>query len=135
MGLHNILYMMKRGELPAAEREQALATYFAGIFRAVRFGTDEAHGRGAAMQYSYLKDKGAFRWDEGAGRFRVDYDRMEAGLRDLVAELVRLQGNGDYAGTRAFFDRHARLDERARAVLATTAHIPTDIQPVYPMNV
>jgi len=134
MGVHNILYLMKRGELPIAEREQLLATYFAGIFRAVRFGTDEAHGRGAAMQYSYLKDKGAFRWDDGADRFRVDYDRMEAGLRDLVAELVRLQGNGDYAGTKAFFDRYARLDERARAVLATTAHIPTDIQPVYPMK-
>ncbi|HEX8466951.1 MAG TPA: hypothetical protein VF620_04005 [Allosphingosinicella sp.] len=135
MGVYNILYLMKRGELPIAEREQLLATYFVGIFRAVRFGTDEAHGRGAAMQYSYLKDKGAFRWDEGAGRFRVEYDRMEAGLRDLVAELVRLQGNGDYAGTKAFFDRNARLDERARAVLATTAHIPTDIQPVYPARV
>ncbi|HET9640731.1 MAG TPA: hypothetical protein VFP12_16165 [Allosphingosinicella sp.] len=135
MGVYNILYLMKRGELPVAEREQLLATYFVGIFRAVRFGTDEAHGRGAAMQYSYLRDKGAFRWDEGADRFRVDYDRMEAGLRDLVGELVRLQGDGDYAGTKAFFDRHARLDERARAVLATTAHIPTDIQPVYPMKV
>ncbi|HEU0099253.1 MAG TPA: hypothetical protein VFQ67_10810 [Allosphingosinicella sp.] len=132
MGVYNILYLMKRGELPVAEREQLLATYFAGIFRAVRFGTDEAHGRGAAMQYSYLKDKDAFRWDEGAGRFRVDYDRMEAGLRDLVAQLVRLQGDGDYAGTKAFFERYARLDERARAVLATTAAIPTDIQPVYP---
>ena len=135
MGLYNILYMMKRGELPAAEREQALATYFVGIFRAVRFGTDEAHGRGAAMQYSYLKDKGAFRRDERTERFRVDYDRMEAGLRELLAELIRLQGNGDYAGTKAFFDRYARLDEQARAVLATAAHIPTDIQPTYPMKV
>jgi Peptidase family M49 len=135
MGVYNILYLMKRGELPIAEREQLLATYFAGIFRAVRFGTDEAHGRGAAMQYSYLKEKGAFRWDEGASRFRVDYDKMESGLRDLAAELVRLQGNGDYAGTKAFFDRHAKLDERARSVLATTAHIPTDIQPVYPVKV
>ena len=49
MGVYNILYLMKRGELPAAEREQLLASYFVGIFRAVRFGTDEAHGRGAAM--------------------------------------------------------------------------------------
>jgi hypothetical protein len=135
MGLHNILYMMKRGELPAAEREQALATYFVGIFRAVRFGIDEAHGRGAAMQYSYLRDKGAFRWDEGADRFRIDYDRMETGLRDLLAELIRLQGDGDYAGTKAFFERYAKLDEQARSVLATTAHIPTDIQPVYPARV
>ncbi|HEY7809279.1 MAG TPA: hypothetical protein VIA98_02745 [Allosphingosinicella sp.] len=135
MGVYNILFMMDRGELPAAEREQALATYFAGIFRAVRFGTDEAHGRGAAMQYSYLQEKGAFEWDERAGRYRVDYRKMESGLRDLVAQLVRLQGNGDYAGTKAFFERYARLDARAQAVLATTAHIPTDIQPDYPERI
>ena len=135
MGTYNILYLMRRGELPIAEREQLLATYFAGIFRSVRFGIDEAHGRGAAMQYSYLKDKGAFDWDGGAKRFRIDYDRLESGLKALLADLVRLQGDGDYAGTKAFFDRHARLDENARAVLATTASIPTDIQPVYPAKV
>jgi uncharacterized protein (UPF0335 family) len=132
MGMHNILYMMKRGELPAAEREQALATYFAGIFRAVRFGIDEAHGRGAAMQYSWLKERGAFAWDPERRLFRVDYNALERGLRELTALLVRLQGNGDYAGTKAFFDRYARLDEEARAVLAATARIPTDIQPDYP---
>ncbi len=132
MGVYNILFLMRRGELPVAERDQLLATYFAGIFRAVRFGTDEAHGRGAAMQYSYLKDKGAFEFDGRARRYRIDYDRMEAGIRDLVADLVRLEGNGDYAGTKAFFDRLARLDDNARSVLATASHIPTDIQPIYP---
>jgi hypothetical protein len=135
MGVYNILYMMERGELPAAEREEALATYFAGIFRAVRFGIDEAHGRGAAMQYSWLAEKGAFQWDERARRYRIDYRKMEAGIRELTAILVRFQGNGDYAGTKAFFERYARLDERARAVLATAAGIPTDIQPEYPERV
>jgi hypothetical protein len=135
MGLYNIFYMMKRGELPAAEREEAIATYFAGIFRAVRFGIDEAHGRGAAMQYSYLKEKDAFAWDRGAGRFRLDFARTEKAVGELLAVLVRLQGDGDYAGTRAFFERYARLDEEARRVLAAAAHIPTDIQPDYPDKV
>ena len=135
MGVWNILYMMQRGELPAAEREAMLATYFAGIFRAVRFGTDEAHGRGAAVQYAYLKEKGAFAWDPSARRFRIDYGRMESGLRDLLAELVRLQGDGDYEGTRSFFERYARLDDEARTALAATAHIPTDIRPTYPPRI
>lgn len=135
MGMHNILYMMRRGELPAAEREQALATYFAGIFRAVRFGIDEAHGRGAALQYSYLKEKDAFEWVPSQRRFRVNFDKMEQGLRDLTADLVRLQGNGDYEGTKAFFERYARLDDNARAVLAAASGIPTDIQPDYPDRV
>ncbi|MBA3677902.1 MAG: hypothetical protein H0W74_10955 [Sphingosinicella sp.] len=135
MGMHNILYMMDRGELPAAEREQALATYVAGIFRAVRFGIDEAHGRGAALQYSYLKEKGALEWVPSQRRFRIEHSRLAKGLSDLTADLVRLQGNGDYAGTKAFFDRYARLDDQARAVLAGSAAIPTDIQPDYPERV
>jgi hypothetical protein len=135
MGLWNILFLMGRGELPAAEKEQALATYFAGIFRAVRFGIDEAHGRGAAMQYSWLKERGAFEWVPSQKRFRVDFTKMESGIKDLTATLVRFQGNGDYAGTKAFFDRYARLDEEARTVLAAAAHIPTDIQPKYPDRV
>jgi len=135
MGVYNILYMMDRGVLPAAEREQLLATYFAGIFRAVRFGTEEAHGRGAALQYSYLKEKGSFEWVPGQQRFRIDYDRMEAGIRDLVADLVRLQGNGDYQGTSAFFERYARLDDNAEALIAAASSIPVDIQPDYPESV
>jgi len=135
MGMHNILYMMERGELPAAEREQALATYFAGLFRAVRFGIDEAHGRGAAVQYSYLRERGAFAWDASAQRFRIDHARMAGAIRELTADIVRLQGDGDYEGTRAFFERYARLDNEARAVLAATAHIPTDIRPTYPSRI
>jgi hypothetical protein len=135
MGMYNILYMMDRGELPAAERQQALATYFAGIFRAVRFGTDEAHGRGAALQYSYLKEKGAFEWMPEQQRFRINFDRLQAGIRDLTAALVRVQGDGDYQGTKALFERYAKLDENAATVLGGTAHIPTDIQPNYPEQV
>jgi hypothetical protein len=126
---------MDRGELPAAEREEALATYFAGLFRSVRFGIDEAHGRGSAMQYSYLQEKGAFAFDTRTGRYRVDYRKMEAGLRELLATLIRFQGNGDYAGTKAFFERYARLDANARTVLAAAAGIPTDIQPDYPERI
>src|SRR3546814_2609948 len=45
MGAYNILFMMAKGELPAAEKNQLLATYFTGIFRAMRFGAAEAHGK------------------------------------------------------------------------------------------
>ena len=84
------------------------------------------------MQYSYLKEKGAFAWDPAAQRFRIDYDTLEAGIRDLTAKLIHLQGDGDYEGTKAFFERYAQLDDEARIVLDNTAHIPTDIQPDYP---
>jgi len=135
MGAYNILFMMDKGQIPAAERPQLMATYMAGILRAVRWGDQEAHGRGAALQYGYLKEKGAFQWDAAQKRFRVDDAAMAAGLRDLLAEIVRLQGDGDYAGMKALFDRYAHLDENARAVIATLGDIPVDIAPTYPEKV
>ncbi|MDO9431293.1 MAG: hypothetical protein Q7T84_08335 [Phenylobacterium sp.] len=132
MGAYNILFMMEKGELPKAERSQLFASYLAGIFRAARFGVGEAHGRGAALQYGYLREKGAFSWDEGQKRFRVNDDAMQAAITSLLAELVKLQGDGDYAGMNAFFDRYAKLDPQAEQVIATLKDIPVDISPIYP---
>ncbi len=132
MGVWNILYLMRRGELPVAEREEMLATYFAGLFRSARFGIEEAHGRGAALQYGYLLERGAFEWDTSAQRYTIDYDTMEAAIRDLVGEIVTRQGDGNYDGMTAFFNRYARLDDAARTVLENSEDIPTDIRPVYP---
>jgi hypothetical protein len=135
MGAWAILYLMHRGELPLAEREQLLASYMADVFRHLRFGTADAHGRGAAMQYGFLREHGGIAWDASAKRFRLDYDKLEAAIPALVAEIVRIEGDGDYGGAKAFLDRYGRLDPDAQAVIATMAHIPVDIQPVYPRRV
>jgi hypothetical protein len=135
MGAWNVLYLMHRGELPIADREQLLASYMADVFRHLRFGTADAHGRGAAMQYGFLRERGGIAWDPAARRFRLDYDKLEAGIRALVGEIVRIEGEGDYAGARAFLDRYGRLDPDAQAVIATMTHIPVDIQPIYPSRV
>ncbi len=132
MGVYNNFYMMDEGVLPIAERRQARATYIAGLFRAMRFGIGAAHGRGAALQYRYMRDKGALLWDEAARRFRIDESKFDGAIRDLVGDIVRLQGDGDYEGTKAFLDRWAVLDPEAEAVIATMGDIPIDILPIYP---
>jgi len=131
-GLWNILYMMEKGELPASERPQLLATYFTGIFRAVRFGAVEAHGLGAAVQYGYLRDKGAFTWDPSAQRYLVDEAKMIAGVRDLLHDELMLQARGDYEGTKAFLAKWGTLDAQAKSVIASMGDIPVDIRPIYP---
>jgi hypothetical protein len=135
MGAYNVMHMMDKGVLPAAERPQIRATYVAGLFRAMRFGTNEAHGRGAAMQYRYLRQKGALVWDAQAKRFRIDEAKIDGAIRDLVGEIVRRQGDGDYAGTKTMLDTLGQLDAEARQVIGTMAHIPVDIRPVYPSHV
>jgi hypothetical protein len=80
MGAYNVMFMMDRGVLPKGERDQIRATYVAGLFRAMRFGTNSAHGRGAAMQYGYLRDKG--RSHLGRGRAALPDRRFQDRRRD-----------------------------------------------------
>jgi hypothetical protein len=131
MGAYNVLYMMQKGELPIAEKENFLATYFVGLFRAMRFGINEAHGRGAAFQYAFFKERGAALVDEASGKFRLDFAKLEAAIAELTRAVVVLQGDGDYAAAKAFLDERARLDAPAQAVIDSLAAIPVDIQPVY----
>ena len=132
MGIYNLIYMMERGELPAAEKSELLATYFAGLFRSMRFGIEEAHGKGAAAQYGFLLDYGAFAWDADADHFVIDEAKLESGLTELLRTELMLQATGDYDGTIAFFEQYAHLDEHAEAAIAGMASIPVDIRPLYP---
>ena len=135
MGAWNVLYMMKKGILPAAERPQIHAAYVAGLFRAMRFGANEAHGKGAAMQYRFLREKGAIIWDAEAKRYRIDEVQIDGAIGALVGAIVKLQGDGDYAGTRAFLDQYGKTDAEADQVIATMTGIPVDIRPVYPERI
>ena len=135
MGAYNVLHMMDQGVLPAAERPQIRAAYVAGLFRAMRFGANDAHGKGAAMQYRYVRDKGGIVWDAQAKRFRIDETKIDGAIRDLVREIVTRQATGDYAGTKVFLDKWGVPDAEANQVIGTLTHIPIDIRPIYPAKV
>lgn len=132
MGAYNVLYMMQRGEMPEAEKNNFLATYFVGVFRAMRFGTNEAHGKGAAFQYSYFRQVGAAQWDAEAKRFRVDFPKLEQAISDLTGKVVVIEGNGSYDDAKSFLDTMGHADADADAVIASMTDIPVDIQPIYP---
>ena len=135
MGAYNILYMMERGELPSAEKEAFLATYFTGLFRSMRFGITEAHAKGAAFQYNYYMQTGAAEWLPDQKRYRVNFDVLEQSISDLTGEVVRLQGDGSYEATETFLQTYVKLDEPAKAALGKLEDIPYDIRPVYPSEI
>ena len=75
-------------------------TFLASAFRTLRFGLNDAHGKGMAMQFNYLTDKGAFiaRPD---GTFEVNFDKIKAAVRDLAHDLLTIEATGDYARRQA----------------------------------
>jgi hypothetical protein len=130
MGVYNILALMDRGEMPVALRRSLEPTYVAGLFRSARFGVDEAHGQGVVAQFNYLLEKGALEVNAD-GRFRAVSAKFPGALRDLLHDMLILQANGDYAGTKAFLDKYGKATPQLRTALGRLADLPVDIRPIY----
>ncbi|MEO1339245.1 MAG: hypothetical protein AAFV29_26630, partial [Myxococcota bacterium] len=132
MGAYNVLFMIKQGEFPRAFREQLLVSYFVGLFRSVRFGVTEAHGRGAAFQINRFIEEGAARVNE-EGKFVIEPDKLEASITALTKDLCMLQHNGDKAAAQAFLSKYGVMSAPMRSALAKLENIPVDIRPQYPL--
>ena len=131
MGIYNVLALIEKGDMPAALRKSLEPTYVAGLFRAARFGVDEAHGQGVVAQFNYLTEKGALQVDASA-HYRAISEKFPGAIRDLLHDMLMLQAKGDYAGTKAFLDKYGKATPQLREALKRLTAVPVDIKPIYP---
>ena len=59
VGICALKWLVDKGVLPKERLEEHYASELAGIFRTVRFGTGEAHGRAEMMEFNYYSEQGA----------------------------------------------------------------------------
>jgi len=131
MGVYNIHFMIKKGLLPVSFKKEIAVTYLAGLFRSVRFGIGEAHGKGVALQFNYMLEKGAINYDGATGTFSVNFDNFENWVRELVQDICILQATGDYDGMQAFFEQYVKMPDNLAAALEKLSDVPVDIVPQY----
>jgi len=131
LGVWNLLYAQQHGLVTAFNERQLLATYAGLMFRSTRFGVGEAHGRGTAIQWNWLREHGAVTPIAG-GRFTVDFAKSRDAVRDLATELLTIEATGDYPRAKTLLDRYGKETPEMAAVNATLKDIPVDITPVFP---
>jgi hypothetical protein len=129
LGLHMITKLHQRGELKDENLDDNYVTFLAGIIRSIRFGASSAHGRANAAQFSFFQEQGAFSRDSATGRYRVDFPKMRKAVDALAGQILRFQGDGDYAGVSRFMAERGKLTPALQNDLARlgTRGIPVDI--------
>ncbi len=129
LGLYMIDTLHARGDLPDANVRDNYITFLAGILRSVRFGASDAHGKANMATFNFLQQRGAFSRDSATNTYRVDADKMHSALNALAEKILRLQGDGDYAGVTAFFTELDRIPPELQRDLdrLSDAGIPVDI--------
>jgi len=138
-GLFTLQYMMdhakemglqKTLQADEAAQRQLYVTFLASAFRSLRFGLNDAHGKGMAVQFNYLMDKGAF-VPHGDGTFSVNMEKIKDAVRDLDHDLLTLEAEGNYAGAKKMLDELGVVRPILKRALEKLQAIPTDIEPIF----
>ena len=127
-GLFALQYLVDKGQLDKSFERTMYTTFLASAFRSLRFGVNEAHGRGQAVQLNYLLDKGAFRVNAD-GTFTVDAAKIRDGVTALTREIMTLQAEGSYQKAKQMLDTLGVLRPQTKAVLDRLTAVPVDIEP------
>lgn len=131
-GLFLLQYLIDKGELDKSFEKKMYATYLAGAFRSIRFGIREAHGKGMALQFNYLLEEGAFKYDPKSGKFSVDYSRIKDCVKRLTGTIMTIQAEGSYDKAKAMLEKYAVIGPQMQKILDNLTGIPVDIAPHYP---
>jgi hypothetical protein len=127
-GLFALQLLVDRGQLEKRFEQTMYTTFLASAFRSIRFGINEAHGRGQAIQVNYLLDKGGFRVSAD-GTFAVDTTKVRQAVADLTRDIMTLQAEGSYAKARTMLDTLGVIRPEVQRVLERLGEIPVDIEP------
>lgn len=132
-GLWALQYLMDKGMVDKRMERSMYTTFLASCFRSVRFGITEAHGKGIALQFNYLTDEGAIKFNERAGTFQIDESRIKAAVTKLTREILTLQAEGSYAKAKAMLDKYGVIRPPMQRALARLGDVPVDIEPQFPL--
>ena len=103
-------------------------TFLASAFRSIRFGLNEAHGRGIAIQLNYLLDAGAFRVNTD-GTFAVDEAKIAGAVTALTREIMMLQAEGSYEKAKTLIEKLGVVRPQVQKLLDRLTAVPVDIEP------
>src|SRR5690554_622922 len=128
LGLYMVTQLLEEGVLSEGELEDYYVTFLAGIFRSVRFGASSAHGMANMIRFNYFEQEGAF-IRNSAGQYAVDMENMGKAVDGLSELILRLQGDGDYAGVGRLFEEKGHISVELQADLdrLDAAKIPVDV--------
>jgi hypothetical protein len=127
-GLFALQYLVDRRILDPGMGQTMYTTFLASAFRSIRFGVNEAHGRGIAVQLNALLDAGAVTV-AADGTFSVSAGKIKPAVETLTRDILMLQARGDYAAAKTLIERLAVVRPEVQRALDRLGHVPVDIEP------
>lgn len=129
VGMFGLQWLIDHGAVPKAQREEYYASYVAGLFRTIRYGIAEAHGRAEMMEFNFLVSQKAIA--HARGRYVIDYNSISDALAELTRRLLVFEARGDRAGAETWFQQHDQMPPALAAALKAVNNLPVDVDPIF----
>ena len=127
-GLFALQFLVDHGKLDKKFEQTMYTTFLASIFRSIRFGLNEAHGRGVAIQLNYFLDHGGVTV-AADGTFAVNASRIKQNVIDLTRDIMTMEATGAYVDAKQMLEKMAVVRPPVRRVLDRLVSVPVDIEP------
>lgn len=104
LGVFLINELINMKELDANIKDNYV-TFMAGIFRSIRFGASDAHGRANLIRFNYFREHGAFNRN-AEGLYSVNFEKMKEAIESLSRKIITIQGDGDYDAAKKMVEKY-----------------------------
>jgi len=131
-GLWALQYLMDKGVVEKSLEPYLYVTFLAGAFRSIRFGLEEAHGKGQAVQLNFLIDEGGFVYNQSDKTFSVNFEKIKPAVTKLVNVILTLQAEGNKGKGKELLDAYGINRNYTKEALDRINYLPIDIATIFP---
>jgi hypothetical protein len=133
MAIYSLMTMVKECYISDCTIVEVTTTYLISIFRAMRFGSENAHGVANIIQWDFLYKEGVIVSSKENQKLSIDFIKFDKAIENLLAIILTLQGEGDYEKLKNFIEEYSPVDEELAFYLKKLDDLPIDILPYFPI--
>jgi len=129
LSMYNHLFLLKNGIYNTEYIKKAQATYVAGLYRSIRFGTG-AHATSNYIQLNFLKEKKAI-FKNSKNKYEINENIFFDAVKELANQILMIQINGDKNKAEEIINKYGKLTEEIKEEVKLFNGIPRDIDTKY----
>ncbi len=131
-GLYNIPYLQGTGVITGSLRSHYMG-YLSDALRSIRFGQGSAYGVIRLAAWNFFVEKGGLTYDRAGRHYDLNMAEMTPAVKDLLIQLVTIEGEGDAAAAKAFIAKYSVIAPQLQKLLnKADKTVPIELVPVYP---
>ncbi len=116
--------------IPSFDKDGLLRSYLAGLFRSIRFGIQEAHGKSNLIQLNWYKKYKVIDVSSN-GKYLIHTENFDEVNTQLLNKLTELEASASAKDIEKFLAEYAVVTDDLTKILDTIKDIPTDIRVDY----